>query len=202
MFVWDGTDRDENDFEAAFAEKVRRQWIVRNDVVKRSMQAYVAAFSLVLFGRKSDELAKPEPLLQGGFTPDDFERHAMCDLAESLGRDIIHINFRSVAPYTPTGLITMIFLEDGKAIPHSRSFATADSDVAGARLYAVEDERDLLCLFVFEVGGKSSRLIGKTPPQDQASLLRVAARVEEAISSGAVGDTRTESLAFFTNPEF
>ncbi|CAN5599712.1 hypothetical protein BH10PSE14_BH10PSE14_35310 [soil metagenome] len=197
MWIWDGTDREEGDGQAAFADLVRRALISSDPELTAHMRTYVAAFSLGLTNRKGSALATPEPLIQGGFTPSDDERSQMCEMARRDGRDLVHICFRTVEPFTPTGLIVIVYLDGDTVRLHSRTSLIWVATEECIRLYGVEDEPDLNCHFVFRAGEKISRRDGFPSPAGSPELKQAAARIEALIARGAIGDVGDERLAFY-----
>ena len=196
MFVWDGTDRKEGDQDAASQDAERRWAIMGHPLIPRRMQDYVAAMALTVTGAKASLLVSPAPLFMGGFTPDDYDRDFLCSFAELNGRDIIHINFRTVAPYTPTGLITTIFVDRGKAHAHSRGGLLASRDDHRARLIGFSDTNDDNVHFRVRPGVKMTRHPGLSRPFTSANIRRAEAMVNAQIETGAIGDTSDEPLAF------
>ena len=157
MYIWDGTDRQEGDVEAAFADMVRRTFINRNPRMLSSMKRYVAGCSLALTGRTSAALCAPEPVVQGGFTPSDDERAAMCRAVYASGRDVIHICFRTVEPLVPTGLIVVVYHDGDRVRLHSRTSLVWIDNEQRVGLYGVEDENDQYCHFILRQGCKMKR---------------------------------------------
>ncbi|MEH6756949.1 MAG: hypothetical protein V7676_05515 [Parasphingorhabdus sp.] len=197
MWIWDGTDRQEDDFEAAFAEVIRRSMISSNPQITADMRSFVAGFSVALTGRPSDELNAPEPLIQGGFTPSDGERDLMCESVQRSGRDLIHICFRSHGPYTPTGLIVVVFNDGNRIRLHSRCGIVFENEDSLLGLWGVEDEPDQNCHFIFRRGKKLLRKNGHRTEIGSSKMLQAASRVEDLIQSGAIGDVESEPLKFF-----
>jgi hypothetical protein len=197
MWIWDGTDRREDDVEAAFADAIRRAFISGNHALTAQMKTYVAGFALALTDRTGSALVAPEPLIQGGFTPSHDERTLLCDMARTSGRDIVHICFRTVEPVTPTGLITVAW-HDGEQIRlHSRtSLVWVDKD-ARVSLYGVEDARDMPCHFMLRAGKKMVRGEGLPTPAETREMRLAGAHVEKLIARGATDGASSERLMFF-----
>jgi hypothetical protein len=126
MFVWDGSDRIKGDETSARLDVFRRRAIMHDHCTLYQMRDYVVAIGMALTGVEVEARSTAAPFITGGFTPDDGERATMCIVAEMNSRDIIHGNFRTIPPYTPTGLITTIFFDGEKAHPHSRGWILAD----------------------------------------------------------------------------
>lgn len=197
MWIWDGTDRQEGDGEAAFADAIRRVFISTNAVLTTQMQKFVAAHSIVLTNRKSSDLITPEPLIQGGFTPSDGERDLMCKTVSREGRDIVHICFRTQEPFTPTGLIVVAYRDGDTVRLHSRTSLVWVAKDRCVRLHGVEDEPDLNCHFTFRAGEKLRRGDGFPTPASSGELRQAAERVEDVIARGVLGDVRDEPLVFY-----
>ncbi|MEO9131297.1 MAG: hypothetical protein ABI240_08825 [Sphingomonas sp.] len=197
MWIWDGTDREEGDGQAAFADVVRRALIGKDPELTAHMRTYVAAFSLVLTNSKASALAAPEPLIQGGFTPSDDERSKMCEMALRDGRDLVHICFRTVSPFTPTGLIVVAYFDGDTVRLHSRTSLIWVAKDKCVRLDGVEDEPDLNCHFVFRPGEKITRGDGFPTPAGSAELKQAADRVENLIACGGFGDVGDERLTLY-----
>lgn len=199
MFIWDGTGRTEGDIEAAFADVVRRMLISNNPHLTLKMQTFVAAISMALTGSRSCELGDPEPFIQGGFTPSEFDREEMCDKVRQSGRDIVHICFHTLDPYVPTGLIVVVFRDDDRIRLHSRCSIVWVEDESRVVLYGVEDDSDEQCHFVYQPGEKLRWVIGHKVEFNSEVLLQAASRVEELIKAGAVGDATNEPMEFTLN---
>jgi protocatechuate 3,4-dioxygenase beta subunit len=114
------------------------------------MRDYVVAIGMALSGVGVEARSTTAPLITGGFTPDDDERATICVVAELNKRDIIHINFRTIPPYTPTGLITTIFFDGEKAHPHSRSRMLVDEHDKRVHLMGRLDENETFATFGIE----------------------------------------------------
>ncbi|MBN8816544.1 MAG: hypothetical protein J0J06_13980 [Sphingomonas sp.] len=196
MWLWDGTDWQESNGEAAFADAVRRAFISANPVLTTQMQKFVAAISIALTNRKSSDLIAPEPFIEGGFTPSDDERDLICETVRRDGRDIVHICFRTREPFTPTGLIVVAYRDGDTVRLHSRTSLVWVAKDRCVRLYGVEDEPDLNCHFTFRPGVKLRRGDGFPTPAGSDELRQAADRVEALITRGVLGDVRDEPLAF------
>ena len=194
MWIWDGTDREDGYGQAAFADPVRRGLIAKNSELTAHMRTYGSAFALALTNSKSSALAAPEPLIQGGFAPSDDEGSQMCEMARRDGRDLVHIFFRTVEPFTPTGLIVIAYLDGDTVRLHSRTSLICVATDECIRLYGVEDEPDLNCHFVFRVGEKISRIDGFPSPAESSEMKKAAARIETRIARRALGDVSDERL--------
>jgi hypothetical protein len=194
MWIWDGTDREEGDGEAAFADAVRRVLITGNEEIIANMRTFVAAFWLVLTNRRSSTLTAPEPIIQGGFTPSDDERELMCESVRRDGRDLIHICFRTVEPYTPTGLIVVVYRDGDHVRLHSRTSLIWVARDRCVRIYGVEDESDVNCHFVMRPGARMVRHDGFPTPAGSLEMRLAAEHVERLIARGAVGDAVNERL--------
>lgn len=199
MFIWDGTDRSEDDVDAAIVDAVRRMLISSNPQLTMEMRAFVAAISMTLTGRRSSELREPEPFIQGGFTPSEFDRNEMCDQVRQSGRDIVHICFHTLDPYVPTGLIVVIFREDDRIRLHSRCSIVWVDDKRRVILHGVEDATDEQCHFVYHPGEKLRPVSGHMVEFDSEPLLQAASRVQALIRAGTVGDVADEPLEFNLN---
>lgn len=197
MFIWDGTDRQENDLEAAFADMIRRAMISDHPNLTAAIRSYVAAIAMELTGSRSGDLAAPEPLIQGGFTPSDEERAVMCESVMETGRDLVHICFRTVEPYTPTGLIVVVFRDGDRVRLHSRCSTVWVAKDRCVRLYGFEDETDQSCQFVFQRGKKLRWVDGHDAAFDSPELLEAASRIEQRIETGAIGNAGNEPLKFY-----
>ena len=197
MYIWDGTDRQEGDVEAAFADMVRRTFINRNPRMLSSMKRYVAGCSLALTGRTSAALCAPEPVVQGGFTPSDDERAAMCRAVYASGRDVIHICFRTVEPLVPTGLIVVVYHDGDRVRLHSRTSLVWIDNEQRVGLYGVEDENDQYCHFILRQGRKMKRADG-IPTRAEPREMRCAAdHLEQLVARGAANDVRDEHFVCF-----
>ena len=196
MWIWDGTNREEGDGEAAFADAVRRALIGSNPQIIASMKTFTAAFAFALTSRKGSALVAPEPIIQGGFTPSDDERDAMCSTVQRGGRDLIHVCFRTVEPFTPTGLIVVVYRDVNRVRLHSRTSLIWVAKDKCCRIYGVEDESDLKCHFLFQPGAKLLRHDDFPTPAGSLEMKLASEHVEDLIRRGAIGDARDEQLVF------
>lgn len=194
MWIWDGTNREEGDGEGAFADAVRRAFIGSNPQIIASMKTFTAAFALALTNRKGSALVAPEPIIQGGFTPSDDERDAMCSMVQRRGRDLIHVCFRTVEPFTPTGLMVVVYRDGDHIRLHSRTSVIWVAKERCVRIYGVEDESDLNCHFVLRPGVKMTRRNGFPTPAGSPEMKLAAEHVEQLIRRGEVGETSGERL--------
>lgn len=202
MFVWDGSDREEGDVQAEYQDQLRRQEFMHNPRTFAQLQDYVAGFGLALAGARASEMLAPAPILTGGFTPNDEDRAIMCWTAERNNRDIIHINFRTIHPYTPTGLLTTIFLEGNKAHAHSRTSLLAASDDHRAYLVGNHDDTDESYSFRIQQGVKMTRHAGFCRDFTDDNLRRPVTMIESMINNGLVGDTGLQLPAFCLYPPY
>jgi hypothetical protein len=196
MWIWDGTDRREDDEEAAFADRIRRAMISSNPSHHTLMRAYVAAISLELTGRHSTQLTAPEPLIQGGFTPCEQEREEMCKIVERTGRDLVHICFLADVPCRPTGMMVVVYHNGHSVRLHSRSSIVGSNNTGGVRLLGVEDKSDTVWSFAYRRGRKLTRKRASMDEASRDAMLLASSRVFELAETGATGNAANEPLKF------
>ena len=125
-----------------------------------TMKQFSAAASLLIAGRPGHDLRAPEPLIQVGYEPRKEEMGEIVEMAKAAGRDLIHIGCHDDGSGKPTGMIAVVYFEDGKPRPHRRaSLVCAPSDTR-VFLAGVSDEEDESCSFVLSPGKKMVRVAG------------------------------------------
>lgn len=197
MWIWDGTDRQEGDAEAALVDMFKRALISNDPAQQMKMRSYVAGISLALTKSRSSELVAPEPLIQGGFTPSDDERHEMCQEVQRTGRDLIHICFYTNGSCVPTGLMNIIFNDERCIRLHSRCSLAWSQKAKGIVFWGVEDEPDTTWAFTYRPGAKlRRRAISINDVRDDA-LIKAGSQVTKLVESNAIGNFAQEPLRFY-----
>jgi hypothetical protein len=166
------------------------------------MRDYVLAIGMALTGVEVEARSTAAPLITGGFTPDDDDRATICVVAELNRRDIIHINFRTIPPHTPTCMITTIFFDGEKAHPYSRSWVLADEHDKRVHLMGCLDDTDDNSSFIVEPDRKMTRHPGLSREFADVNLVRAGTMIEDLIWTGSVGETGRQLLAFHLYPPF
>ena len=197
MWIWDGTDREEGDAEAALVDTFKRALMSKDPAQQMRMRSYVAGISLALTKSRSSELVAPAPLIQGGFTPSDDERHEMCQEAKRTGRDLIHICFYTDGSCVPTGLMNIIYNDEGCIRLHSRSSLAWSQKAKGIVLWGVEDERDTTWVFFYRPGAKLRRREISINDIHQEALIKAGSQVTKLIENNAIGNVAQEPLRFY-----
>ena len=132
-------DKDRGDGFAFGRAEVNRQDEYRRVVVASrsgpTMKRFSAAAALLIAGRPGRELCAPEPLVQVGFDPAEDEMDAIVEMAKAAGRDLIHIGCLGDGSGQPTGMMAVVFFEDGKAAaPPSRRIVVSARWLKGVPL--------------------------------------------------------------------
>ncbi len=80
--------------------------------------------------------------------------------AEKEGRDVIHIGCHPDGSGRPTGMVAVVYFEDGKARPHRRAGLLCEPGGTEVILSGVSDKEDEPCHFTLTPGGKMIRVGG------------------------------------------
>lgn len=184
--------------EERMALELRRIAAVSDPAAVATMKRYAAAAALLVAGKPGREMAAPEPLVQVGFEPDDEEMRLMTFTAEKEGRDVIHVGCHPDGSGRPTGMIAVVFFENGKARPHRRAGLLCEPGGTEVILSGVSDEEDERCHFTMTPGGKMTRVAGH-PIEDIGPGMNRAGQLWHALAnSPELGDCDDEPLAMYS----
>ena len=125
-----------------------------------TMRTFAAAAALLVAGRRIREMMAPEPLVQVGFEPDEDEMASIVEMAKTARRDLVHIGCHDDGSGKPTGMIAVVYFEDGKARPHRRCGLLCAPGGNDVFLSGVSDVEDETCHFVLSPGRKMMRVTG------------------------------------------
>lgn len=180
------------------ALELQRLSAVADPAAVATMKRYAAAAALLIAGKRGDDMAAPEPLVQVGFEPDDEEMQLLTVTAEKEGRDVIHVGCHPDGSGRPTGMIAVVYFEDGKARPHRRAGLLCAPGGTEVMLSGVSDEEDECCHFTMTPGGKMTRVAGH-PIEDIGPGMNRAGRLWHALAnSPELGDCDDEPVAMYS----
>lgn len=180
------------------ALELRRIAAVSDPAAVMTMKRYAAAAALLVAGKPGRDMDAPEPLVQVGFEPDDEEMRLMTFTAEKDGRDVIHVGCHPDGSGRPTGMIAVVFFEDGKARTHRRAGLLCKPDETDVILSGVSDEEDERCHFTMTPGGKMTRVAGH-PIEDIGPGMNRAGQLWHALANSAeLGDCDDEPVAMYS----
>ena len=157
------TNKNDGGFVVAGGEDDAQDAFRRMVVASMSaatMKRFCAAASLLIAGKQGSALSAPEPLVQVGFEPSEEEMDAIVAMSKAAGRDLIHIGCHDDGSGKPTGMMAVVYFENGKPRPHRRCGLLCAANSTEVRLAGVSDEEDETCHFVLSPGQKMVRVAG------------------------------------------
>lgn len=180
--------------DRSFEETIRRALHANDPNVATMMKRVSAAAATLIAGKPGREFVTPEPLIQVGFEPNEHEMDALVALATERHRDLIHVSCHVDGRGGPTGMIAIVYFEDGRPRAHRRGGLLRGKGNSTVFLAGVSDIEDEKCHFVLRPGAKMKRIAGHPVNNLGAGMHRAGERWLALINSSAPSDHRGERL--------
>lgn len=178
------------------ANEAFRQALLCTDRFAAGMKRTGAAAAMLFAGKPGRALENPEPIVQVGFEPDEAEMSLLVRLASREGRDLVHVSCHPDGHGGPTGMIAIVFFENGKPRAHRRCGLLCEEGSSSVFLGGVSDVEDEPCRFVFRPGRKMLRIPGLDFETLGRSIDAASEQWVDLIDRGDLGDCTGERVRF------